>query len=136
MVVVANSTPLIALSRLGLFELLKEYFGEVAIPKEVYEEVVTQGGDLFGAKEVSRSKWIKIVEPSNRLAVDSLSVHLGKGEAEAIILAKEQNTLLIIDDKDGRLLRSLVIKIPYDLAILPNLLSDLITKTINHDKLI
>lgn len=27
MVVVANSTPLIALSRLGLFELLKEYFG-------------------------------------------------------------------------------------------------------------
>ncbi|MFH0903820.1 MAG: DUF3368 domain-containing protein [Methanobacteriota archaeon] len=102
MVVVANSTPLIALSRLGLFELLREYFGEVAIPKEVYEEVVTRGGDLFGAKEVSSSKWIKIFEPGNRLAVDSLSMHLGKGEAEAIILAKEKNTLLIIDDKDGR----------------------------------
>ncbi len=102
MVIVANSTPLIALSRLGLFELLKEYFGEVAIPKEVYEEVVTRGGDLFGAMEVSRSKWIKIYEPGNRLAVDSLSMHLGKGEAEAIILAKEKNTLLIIDDKDGR----------------------------------
>jgi len=29
-------------------------------------------------------------------------MHLGKGEAEAIILAKEKNTLLIIDDKDGR----------------------------------
>ena len=55
MVVVANSTPLIALSRLGLFELLNEYFGEVAIPKEVYEEVVTRGGDLFGAREVTRN---------------------------------------------------------------------------------
>jgi len=102
MVVVANSTPLIALSKLGLFKLLKEYFGEVAIPKEVYEEVVIRGGNLFGAKEVYNSKWIKVVEPENRIAVDSLSVHLGKGEAEAITLAKEKNTLLIIDDKDGR----------------------------------
>lgn len=102
MVVVANSTPLIALSKLGLFRLLKEYFGEVAIPKEVYEEVVIHGGNLFGAKEVSNSKWIKVIEPENRIAVDSLSVHLGKGEAEAITLAKEKNTLLIIDDKDGR----------------------------------
>ncbi len=101
MVVVANSTPLIALSKLGLFELLKEYFGEVAIPKEVYEEVVTRGGSLFGAKEVSNSNWIKVIEPENRIAVDSLSMSLGKGEAEAIILAKEKNTLLIIDDKDG-----------------------------------
>lgn len=102
MVVVANSTPLIALSKLGLFKLLKEYFGEVAIPKEVYEEVVIRGGNLFGAKEVSNSNWIKVIEPENRIAVDSLSVHLGKGEAEAITLAKEKNTLLIIDDKDGR----------------------------------
>lgn len=102
MVVVANSTPLIALSKLRLFRLLKEYFGEVAIPKEVYEEVVIRGGNLFGAKEVSNSNWIKVIEPENRIAVDSLSMHLGKGEAEAIILAKEKNTLLIIDDKDGR----------------------------------
>ena len=102
MVVVANSTPLIALSKIGLFELLKEYFEEVIITSEVYAEVVTRGGDLFGAREVSTSEWIKIIDPDNRLAVESLSVHLGKGDAEAIILAKEKNALLIIDDKDGR----------------------------------
>ncbi len=56
MVIVANSTPLIALSKIGLFELLNEYFGEVIIPNEVYEEVVTRGGDMFGAKEVSNSE--------------------------------------------------------------------------------
>ncbi len=33
--IVANSTPLIALSKIGLFDLLHEYFGEVTIPKEV-----------------------------------------------------------------------------------------------------
>lgn len=102
MVAAANSTPLIALSKIGLFELLKEYFDEVIIPNEVYEEVVTRGGDLFGAREVSTSKWVKVIDVGNRLAVDSLSVHLGKGEAEAIVLAKEKNVLLIIDDKDGR----------------------------------
>lgn len=102
MVAVANSTPLIALSKIGLFELLKEYFDEVIIPNEVYEEVVIRGGDLFGAREVSTSKWVKVTDVGNRLAVDSLSVHLGKGEAEAIVLAKEKNVLLIIDDKDGR----------------------------------
>jgi predicted nucleic acid-binding protein len=102
MVVVSNSTPLIALSKIGLFEMLKEYFGEIIIPDEVYEEVVTRGSHLFGAREVSNSDWVKVVETENRLAVDSLSVHLGKGEAEAIILAKEKNALLLIDDKDGR----------------------------------
>ena len=101
MVVVSNSTPLIALSKIGLFELLKEYFGEITIPNEVYEEVVTRGSNLFGAREVSNSDWVKVVEAENKLAVDTLSVHLGKGEAEAIILAKEKNTLLLIDDRDG-----------------------------------
>ena len=39
MAAVANSTPLIALSKIGLFELLKDYFNEILIPEEVYEEV-------------------------------------------------------------------------------------------------
>ena len=81
MVVVANSTPLIALSKIGLFELLKDYFSEILIPKEVYEEVVIRGGKLYGAKEVSNSEWIKTIEVNNRIAVDAL---------------------LIIDDRDGR----------------------------------
>jgi predicted nucleic acid-binding protein len=40
MIVVCNSTPLIALSRIGKLELLREYFSEVYIPCEVYDEVV------------------------------------------------------------------------------------------------
>ena len=36
------------------------------------------------------------------LAVESLSMYLGAGESEAIVLAKEKDCFLIIDDGDGR----------------------------------
>ena len=51
MIVVSNSTPLIALPKIDLFHLLKKYFGKIFIPKEVYSEVVIRGGKLFGAEE-------------------------------------------------------------------------------------
>lgn len=101
--IVSNSTPLIALSKIGEFELLKEYFGEIHIPKAVYEEVVTRGKKLFGAMEVKDAEWIKVEEVRNEIAVESLRDYIDQGEAEAIILAKERNAkLLLIDDSDGR----------------------------------
>jgi predicted nucleic acid-binding protein len=39
---------------------------------------------------------------ANRLAVDALCISLDKGEAEAIVLSREKEALLIIDDGDGR----------------------------------
>lgn len=57
--IVSNSTPLIALSKIGRLELLKEYFNEIHIPHEVYEEVVTQGGVLFGAMEIKKCRMDK-----------------------------------------------------------------------------
>lgn len=47
-----------------------------------------------------REDWI-IVEGINKLAVETLSMYLGAGEAEAV-LAKEKDCVLIIDDGDGR----------------------------------
>ena len=35
MIAVSNSTPLIALAKIGQLDLLKEYFGEIYIPEEV-----------------------------------------------------------------------------------------------------
>ncbi|MDD3622944.1 MAG: hypothetical protein PHQ81_11125, partial [Methanofollis sp.] len=68
--VVSNSTPLIALSRIQKLDLLKEYFSVVSIPEEVYNEVVTRGGVLYGATEVSQASWIHVVSVENRTAVD------------------------------------------------------------------
>jgi predicted nucleic acid-binding protein len=102
MVAVSNSTPLIALSKIGKLNLLREYFEKISIPKAVYDEVVVKGGVLYGAEEVAEADWIMVEDVGNSLAVESLSIYLDAGEPEAIVLAKENNCLLIIDDGDGR----------------------------------
>ena len=102
MTTASNSTPLIALSKIGKIELLREYFGQIYIPKAVYEEVVVNGGILYGAEEVAKADWIIVEDVENTLAVESLSMYLDAGESEAIVLAKEKDCLLIIDDGDGR----------------------------------
>lgn len=99
---VSNSTPLIILSKIGKLDILKEYFKAVYIPQAVYLEVVLQGKGLKGSKEVDDAEWINVENINNRLAARTLSIHLGAGEAEAIILAEEKEMLLLIDDGDGR----------------------------------
>ncbi len=119
MIVVSNSTPLIALSRINKFGLLREYFGEIHIPEEVFDEVVTRGGNLSGAEEAASAEWIKVGNVGNKIAVESLSITLDRGEAEAILLAREKDALLIIDDGDGRrTAESLGLKITGTLGIL------------------
>lgn len=83
-------------------DLLKEYFGAIFIQEEVYDEVVRRGEGMPGAVEVARSEWIKEMNVQNRFAVESLSLTLDKGEAEATVLSKEKDALLLIDDGDGR----------------------------------
>ena len=48
-IVVSNAGPLIALAKLNRLDLLAELYGEVQIPRAVYNETVTQGL-TYGAK--------------------------------------------------------------------------------------
>lgn len=50
--VVSNSTPLIALSRIGKLDILRVVFGTIAIPEAVFNEVVKDGASRPGANEV------------------------------------------------------------------------------------
>jgi len=102
MTAVSNSTPLIVLAKINRLDLLKDYFGVIYIPEEVYDEVVRRGGNLAGSSEVASCNWIKVEPVKNRMAVETLSLSLDKGEAEAIVLSKEKESLLIIDDGAGR----------------------------------
>jgi predicted nucleic acid-binding protein len=102
MTAISNSTPLIVLAKINRLDLLKDYFGEIYIPEEVYDEVVRRGGNLAGSSEVASCTWIKVEPVKNRMAVETLSLSLDKGEAEAIVLSKEKDSLLIIDDGAGR----------------------------------
>jgi predicted nucleic acid-binding protein len=98
-IVVSNSTPLISLAQIDRLYLLEEMFGKVYIPRGVYEEVVVEGADKVGAKEVSEVRWIKVVEVHNRLSVKVLSDELDKGESETIVLARELGADWVLMDE-------------------------------------
>ena len=102
MIVVSDSGPLIALSRLGMLHVLQELFGEIVIPEEVRREVVEKGKGKPGSDIIENAKWVK-VEVIEDLSVDILSREIDRGEAEAIILAKKLNAdLLLLDEKIPR----------------------------------
>jgi len=41
--IIANSTPLVALAKIGKIDLLKEIYTRIVIPEAVYEEVAIPG---------------------------------------------------------------------------------------------
>jgi len=102
-VVIADSSCLIALCKIGELEILRALFGTVFIPKGVYEEVVIQGKGRAGSEEIKDAKWSKVENIKNKLAVKALKINLGEGESEAITLAIEKNAdLIILDDLKAR----------------------------------
>lgn len=57
--VVSDSSPLIALARIGQLELLRALFGTVLVPEAVWQEVVVDGVGRPGAGEVVQASWIE-----------------------------------------------------------------------------
>ncbi len=56
--VVADASTLIGLSRIGQLNLLKELYGEVFIPRAVYDEVVAES--KYGAEKIKTAKYLKV----------------------------------------------------------------------------
>ena len=118
--VVSNASPLINLARIQRFDLLKQFYGRVTIPTAVYEEVVVYGQERDGSRDVRNATWIDRASPADDLAVSALSAQLDRGEASAIILARELNAeLLLIDEIRGRrVAEKLGVKVTGTLGIL------------------
>jgi len=103
MIIVSNSGPLIALSKLNLLFILQDLFGEIVIPAEVWKEVVERGKGKAGSEAIEKAKWIKVQDVGDDLSVEVLCRNIDRGEAEAIILAKRINAdILILDEKIAR----------------------------------
>lgn len=101
--VVTNTGPLIYLSVLQKFDLLKHLFDRVYIPQAVFEEVAVQGAGLPGADETRaavEAGWLQCTAVQSRIAVDALVDELDLGEAEAIVLARDLNIRRVLLD-DG-----------------------------------
>jgi uncharacterized protein len=103
MIVVADSSPLIALCRIARLELLHDLFGQLAIPNAVWQEVVAGHPGKAGVTEIAAADWIKQHTVKDRLLVNLLRQDLGAGESEAIVLAREISAdVLLMDERRGR----------------------------------
>lgn len=96
--IVSNATPLINFGREGVLDILRACFDNIVIAKEVYNEIMQKKDSLeaFAFKEAIDGGWIIIedVEINPLLKTENL----GKGEKEAISLAKKKKALLLVDD--------------------------------------
>ena len=106
MIAVADSGPMIALAKLNQLRLLPAIYNTVMIPRAVYDEVVTMGlrrgypdasiADAF----LRRMKWqpVAVVDVLPELGSD---IRLGRGEREALTLAKTHNALVLMDEDNA-----------------------------------
>lgn len=101
--VIVNSTPLIALCHVNQLNILKELYGEVIIPRAVYDEISVKK-DSVCKKIVDESlEWIHVQKIQNVMAKAMFKSQLHDGEVEVMILAKEQNAdVVIIDDQNAK----------------------------------
>ncbi len=103
MIVVSDSSPLIALADVGQLRLLLELFSTVLIPEAVYQEIVVHGTGRAGAAAVQAAAWIEQRGVANTGLADVLKLELDEGEAEAIALALENGAdLVLLDERQGR----------------------------------
>jgi predicted nucleic acid-binding protein len=103
MIVVADASPLIALSRVSRLELLRQMFGTLIVPEAVWNEVTAVAPGRAGVAEILHSSWIQHVPVKDAGLVRLLRQNLGAGESEAIVLAREiQADVLLIDERLGR----------------------------------
>jgi uncharacterized protein len=101
-IIVADSSPLIGLAKIGQLDLLPLLARRIMVPPAVWKEVVGPGMEISGAWEVAQRKWIEIVAPEPA-TVAPLLILLGEGEAEAIALAqRETSAVLLMDDLRAR----------------------------------
>jgi predicted nucleic acid-binding protein len=104
-IVVSNSSPLIALARIGRLNLLASFYKRILIPAEVQHEVTVTGRGLPGAEEVRSANWIEVIsqKPPVHPSLAHACHHLGAGERAAILLAKSlQADLVLLDEWKAR----------------------------------
>ena len=99
MVVVADSSPLLYLSRVGVLDLLAAMYGDVVVPQAVWDEVVAQRPSAPGVEAIQQARWLRVEDrdlPSEDLGLDP-------GETAAILLAEALHAdALLIDERLGR----------------------------------
>jgi uncharacterized protein len=101
-VVVSDTSPIRALEFLDRLEMLPILFGRIVVPPAVVDELARTGG-RFRSVDVGRYDYLQVRAANDRAQVENLLPALDRGEAEAIVLAREMAAeAILIDEADGR----------------------------------
>ncbi len=95
LMVISDSTTLIILFDLDRMELLSNLFSQILIPEVVYKEISVK-------HDIVLPEFIEVVSVKENETLNLLKQLLDEGESEAIALALERKSKLIIDEKKGR----------------------------------
>ncbi|MDF0675213.1 MAG: DUF3368 domain-containing protein [Nitrospira sp.] len=95
---------MIALARIGSLGLLRQLTDQIVIPEAVYAESASRAAGRPGSIEIGQADWIVHRTVENQALVQQLRTHVGLGEAEAIILAREigADAIVVLDDATAR----------------------------------
>ena len=97
--IVSDAGPLIVLLKTNKLSILKELFGTVNVPLAVYDEITVKEQEKAVFLKIDWLKPVKIKKDNDYKLLEEL---VDKGEAEAIILAKELKSPLLADDAKAR----------------------------------
>jgi len=111
MSITSNTSPIIALAKIGRLKMLKDLYGTIVISRFVKLESVDRGKELGAtdALEIERAineGWIKVADLTRRQkqTVQRLisEARVGLGEAETLTIARDEKIPIILDDKEAR----------------------------------
>lgn len=101
--VIVNSTPLIALSHVKQLGLLRDLYGQVTIPRAVYNEISVKTDSSCKKAVDNALGWIVVEDIKNQMAKNMYKTQLHEGEVEVMILSLEQDAdLVVIDDANAK----------------------------------
>ena len=105
MIIVSDTTPIIALMKAGHIEWLRQLYNEIDIPEAVYRELTTNESFQNETEQIKKCDFIRITSVKNSEAVNILrnATGLDAGESEAIVLYSEaQADLMLLDEHKVR----------------------------------
>lgn len=102
-VVVSDTGPLIALAKVDQLRLLEALFDKVLIPPAIYRELLAKSGTEADCLDRALQDFLELAPAPQILPeVQIATLNLDRGEREAIALAYIHKTLLIVDERLGR----------------------------------
>ena len=101
--VICNTSPIYYLNRIGLLDLLRLLYHQIAVTDAVVGELEAGRSAGLPVPDISKLPWVRITNAA-RFTVPDVWPDLGAGESSTILLALEasERAIVILDDLTAR----------------------------------